>query len=67
MATPFNDQRVLDRARAPGGLERVAAVAHFDEAGFPVGAHARPADRALGVLGVLAALVKHPRWIDRDM
>ena len=63
MATQFNDQRILDRARMPGGLEHVAA-AHFDEEGFPLEAHARAVDRADGVLGALA---KHPRWIDRDM
>lgn len=64
MTTPFNDQRLLDRARPPGGLEHVGASAGFDEEGFPLAeTHAR-ADRTAGVL---AALVKHPRWVDRDM
>jgi len=65
MATPFNEQRLLDCARAPGSLEQLGATTHFDEEGFPLGeAHVRPVDRAHGVL---AALVKHPRWVDRDM
>lgn len=63
MAAQFNDPRILDRARVPGGLEHVAA-AHFVEEGFPLEAHARAVDRADWVL---AALVKQPRWIDRDM
>lgn len=65
MATPFNDQRLLDRARPPGGLEHVGSSAGFDEEGFPLaGTHAQGMDRTDGVL---AALVKHPRWVDRDM
>ena len=45
MATPFNDQWALNRARAPGGLEHVGAVTHFDEQGFPLAAtHERPLD-----------------------
>jgi hypothetical protein len=64
MAASLNDQGGLDRARAPGGIEQVAAAAHFAEQDFPLQTHARPMERADGVL---AALVKHPRWVDRDM
>jgi hypothetical protein len=65
MATPFNDQWTLDRARGPSGFERVGAVTHFDEQGFPL---AETAERSVEWEdGVLAALVKHPRWVDRDM
>lgn len=65
MATPFNDQRMLDRAPAPGGLEHVGAVTHFDEQGFP---HAETRARCVSRADrVLELLVKHPRWVDRDM
>jgi hypothetical protein len=64
MATPFNDRRLLDHVRPPGGLGHVGGSADFDEEGFPLAENAQVIDRSDGVL---AALVKHPRWVDRDM
>jgi hypothetical protein len=65
MATPFNDQRPLDRVRRPSGLEHAGARADFDEEGFALAqTRVQAVDHSDEVL---AALVKHPRWVDRDM
>ena len=65
MGMPFDEQRMLDRARTPGGLEHLGTVTHFDEQGLVLAeTDAQPLDRGDGVLAVL---VKHPRWVDRDI